>query len=313
MTEHPYFLIGSERSGTTLLRLMLDHHPDIAFNTESEWLVSKLPKSGGWPEDMEAYRQFLYRDRSFKYSRFEVDPELSFTELVNDFLRQKMQRDNKPIIGATVHINFNLLPRIWPQAKYIYLLRDGRDVSRSVMQAGWAGNVWQAAEVWLEAEQDWQNMRHSLDNDQWIEIRFENLINNTRNELEKICQFMGTKFSERIFDYAQNTTYGLPDEKLAYQWKKKLNTRQLQLLEARIGERLEQRGYELSGLPIVSLSTLDKKLLRLDSRVRAFLYRVRKFGFSLVFREMIARRFNFVKWQRNLQRQLDAITDANLK
>lgn len=37
--EPPFFLIGSERSGTTLLRLMLDHHPNIAFNLESGFLV----------------------------------------------------------------------------------------------------------------------------------------------------------------------------------------------------------------------------------------------------------------------------------
>ena len=37
--ETPVFLIGSERSGTTLLRLMLDHHPNIAFNLESDFLV----------------------------------------------------------------------------------------------------------------------------------------------------------------------------------------------------------------------------------------------------------------------------------
>ena len=54
----PVFLIGAERSGTTLLRLMLDHHPDIAFNLESEFLVSRISDSGAFP-DMAAYRRSL--------------------------------------------------------------------------------------------------------------------------------------------------------------------------------------------------------------------------------------------------------------
>lgn len=45
MIQQPIFLIGSERSGTTLLRLMLDRHPEIAFNAESEWLVTNYLKT----------------------------------------------------------------------------------------------------------------------------------------------------------------------------------------------------------------------------------------------------------------------------
>ena len=46
----PVFLVGSERSGTTLLRLMLDHHPDIAFNLESVYIVAKISEDGTFPE-----------------------------------------------------------------------------------------------------------------------------------------------------------------------------------------------------------------------------------------------------------------------
>lgn len=45
----PVFLVGAERSGTTVLRLMLDHHPQIAFNNEFEYAVDLVSDEGKWP------------------------------------------------------------------------------------------------------------------------------------------------------------------------------------------------------------------------------------------------------------------------
>ena len=45
----PVFLVGSERSGTTLLRLMLDHHPAIAFDKEADYMVTMVSDAGVLP------------------------------------------------------------------------------------------------------------------------------------------------------------------------------------------------------------------------------------------------------------------------
>jgi Sulfotransferase family len=45
MIKKPVFLVGSERSGTTLFRLMLDHHPQIACFFEFEYAVSRMPET----------------------------------------------------------------------------------------------------------------------------------------------------------------------------------------------------------------------------------------------------------------------------
>src|SRR6185437_10567826 len=96
--ETPIFLIGSERSGTTLLRLMLDHHPEIAFNLESEFLVEEISAAGTFP-DMAGYRHKLRESRVFRHSRFDIRDDLDYPALMNDFLWQKLQRDRKRIVG----------------------------------------------------------------------------------------------------------------------------------------------------------------------------------------------------------------------
>ena len=48
--EEPFFLVGSERSGTTLLRLMLAHHQHIECAPEFEFLVEEMPDGSGWPQ-----------------------------------------------------------------------------------------------------------------------------------------------------------------------------------------------------------------------------------------------------------------------
>ena len=56
------------------------------------------------------------------------------------------------------------LTRIWPDARFIHLVRDPRDVARSVIPMGWAGNTWVGVERWMEAERLWDRVRSSLPN-----------------------------------------------------------------------------------------------------------------------------------------------------
>ena len=49
MIEEPIFLVGAERSGTTLMRLMLDSHPDVAFGEEFEFAVTHIGADGTFP------------------------------------------------------------------------------------------------------------------------------------------------------------------------------------------------------------------------------------------------------------------------
>jgi len=291
---------------------MLDHHPKIALNLESMYILSQISSDGKYPE-MARYREWLRNNRSFQHSHFHIDERLDFVELVNDFLNQKKLRDNKEIVGATIHYRYRLLQTIWPQAKYIYIYRDGRDVANSIMRMGWAGNLYLAAEWWLRAENEWDVAHANIDNNRWIEVRYEDLINDSRTQLEKICSFLGVEYSEKIFDYANQSTYSAPDANLCYQWKTGLSKRDIQQLEAKLGERLLHRGYELSGYPRISISSQSKKYLYLQSRVRAFLFRINRYGAMLTLQETLARRLGLRRLHLNIAKRIDRIIDANLK
>src|SRR5262245_28549711 len=140
MIERPVFLVGAERSGTTLLRLMLDHHPQIAFHFEFEFAVDRISLDGVLPALVD-YHRWLISNRVFQHAGWSIDPELDYPHLVDSFLRQKQQlAGGKRLVGATVHRNFQHLRSIWPDARFVHIVRDGRDVSRSVVMMGWAGN-----------------------------------------------------------------------------------------------------------------------------------------------------------------------------
>jgi len=310
--ETPIFLIGSERSGTTLLRLMLDHHPQIAFNLESEFLVSEISGTGTFPE-MTGYLDRLRQNRVFRHSRFVIREDLDYPALVNDFLQQKLQRDRKGVAGATVHYGFSKLQFIWPAAKYIYMLRDGRDVASSVVEMGWAGNVYVGANWWLEAEREWAACRRSLPPDRWIEVRYEELIADTGAQLARICDFIGVSFSKRMFDYAKTSSYSLPDPSQAYKWRRKMPAGDIRLLEARLGPQLAARGYEITSATPRRIAPARAAWLRLHSRLKVLRRRVVAFGPWLFTVELISRRLGWTGVNGKAQHRIDAIIDQNLR
>ena len=161
LVKKPIFLVGSERSGTTLTRLMLDHHPMIAFFFEFEYSILSMSDDGAWP-DLGEYIAHLRNDRIFNHAQLSIDESLDFPHLVDSFLVQKRDRDHKPIVGATVHYHFDRLLKVWPDARFIHILRDGRDVARSIMEMGWAGNMYTAVNHWIHAERLWEEMCKTL-------------------------------------------------------------------------------------------------------------------------------------------------------
>ncbi|MGK7889208.1 MAG: sulfotransferase [Leptolyngbyaceae cyanobacterium] len=310
--EQPTFLVGAERSGTTVLRLMLSHHPDITWLNEFEYAVDLIGHPTEWPP-LKDYYAWLDLHRIFRASQIEINKELSYPELVNDFLVQHRDRAQKPIVGATVHRHFDRLLRIWPDARFVHLLRDGRDVARSNIGMGWAGNVWTGVERWIEAEKLWGSLQEKIPAERRIDVTYEALITDPERELTRICEFLGVSYCPSMMDYIQKTTYDTPDPKYIAQWRRKLSDWQIQLVESRITTMLAERGYELSGLPSLDITAGLQQRLQLHDWWERFVFRLSRHGLPLFIADYLSRKLGLAQWQRQVRLKLNAIQATHLK
>lgn len=291
---------------------MLDHHPELAFQYESEYMVEHVGDKGELP-DPQAVVGRLSTDRIFLSTGFSSDVSGDYLDLVNDWLDQKRERDSKPMVGATVHKHFARLPFLWPEAKYIHLLRDGRDVSRSCVAMGWYGNTYAACDHWMKALHEWETLCGRVPSGQRLEVRYEDLIADPVRALTTICSFLDIPFSDRVFDYVEQSTYSYPDPKLVSQWVGKLTGRELRVLEGKIGSLLQGNGYPLSGQPTVLLSDREQEqMYRRDSFGRR-LFRIKRFGVRVILLDYLSRRFSLERLQELVRLRMNDIETSYLK
>lgn len=306
------FLIGALRSGTTMLRLMIDHHPEITFSGEFEYVTPMISDEGEFPP-LQDYYSYLESNRGFLMDALLIDKTLDFKCLCRSFLTQRQTKTGTLFVGSTVHNNLCRLPYIWPEARYIRLTRDGRDVARSFIPMGWAGNVWKGVEHWIESEQAWCDFKKTLPETSWIEIKFENLLENPVEELSRLCGFIGVPYRKEMLDYPRHTTYNAPIASLAHQWKRKQTDLEVRLIESRIGNMLKERGYELSGLPPLEVTPIMLCRLQIQNKVYRLHFRIKSYGLRLSASEMLARRLNLKHWHAQLKTRMNQITMRYLK
>jgi hypothetical protein len=312
----PIFLVGSVRSGTTLLRLMLDHHPELAFFHEFPYAVEKVPDVG-WP-DLNKYYEYLLEHRIFQDSSFQIDKHLDYPQLMNSFLKQKRDRDHKRVVGATVHIHFDRLLRIWPDARFIHIVRDGRDVGRSRVELGWAGNMYTGVQSWIEAERLWEQVKGVVPASRRVELKYENLVMDAEAELTRICDFLELAFDPAMLRYNEHSTYDKPDPKLIAQWRRKLPAQAVRIAEARIADMLVERGYELSEYKPLKIGPIRERMLLNDDRKNRLMARHQTYGSSLFLSELLVRALEpayrkFTNFRTEVREQMQQIDRSNLK
>src|SRR5690606_30898833 len=125
-----------------------------------------------------------------------------YPTLLNGFLIQARDQAGKSLVGATVHRHFDRLLWLWPDARFIHLVRDPRDVARSCIGMGWAGNVWTGVERWVTAEQLWDRLRHRLTEARMLEVRYEDLLAAPDRVLARTCAFVGVDYAPAMLTYS---------------------------------------------------------------------------------------------------------------
>ncbi len=288
MIDSPIFIVGAERSGSTLLRLMVDSHPDVTGAEGFEFLVDLVSDTGAFPS-IEEYHDYLALHHIFGSSGLQIDPDLDYPSLVDSFLQQRLDASGKSEVSAMVHFGFSRLLYLWPNARFIHVLRDPRDVAKSVVEMGWHGNVWFGVEKWLQAESEWKRFTPQLSPARYLEVRFGELVRHNERTLRRVCQLMGVEYTSQMLDYAKDTAYALPDPQKLSQWRNNLSDREVQSVEGRVGDLMIDRGYELSGLPPLHPGRVGLIRLRAEDKIGMWRRRLETYGLRLFIERAIAR------------------------
>ena len=308
--KSPVFVVGAVRSGSTMFRLMLDAHPQLSNPGEFDFLIERVAGNGQLP-DVRQYRRWLSTNRTFQGTGLKVDPSLNYVELIQSFIDQ-LRRDGR-VLTMNMHLHFDRLPVLFPAARYIHLVRDPRDVARSSIGMGWAGNLYRGVDIWATAERCWDRLAATLTPDRYLEVRYETLLQNVSGELARVCGFLGVDYSAKMLTYPSQSTYAAPDAQLTYQWKGRCRPRELQWVDWKLGSMLAERKYEPGGFGAQQPTLLDRLTIAIQDKYYRIRFRIRLYGFSLYLGNLLASRARIPAWQDSCQRRMNQIDVRSLK
>lgn len=284
-TAPPCFVFGALRSGTTMFRLMLNSHPGLFNPGEADFLFDFLfsdpSHPTGWRYDHAAMRAH----RIFRARGITAPSVLDGLDLLHHMLAQlRAQQDG--VMSLNVHRHADLIAQILPDARFIHLVRDPRDVARSSIGMGWSGTSWRGLDHWTETEHKWDAAQ--IPADRVLMLRFEDLMHDLEQHLMQVCAFMSVPFSPKMLSYHHNTTYDAPDATLAQQWRQKATAREIALLEGRCGDLMAARGYAPAGAPHLPRAP---ERAWLDSRDKVLYWRgqIARFGLVLFLGAYVSR------------------------
>jgi hypothetical protein len=286
------FLVGTGRCGSTLLHEILAKHEEVSFFTNFEDKHQKLGFLGKWGGALyrnnhlaitkagkkrfapsEAY-QLIARNVSPIYVRPYRD--LTSTDLTPwmkerfyNYFNESYKKYNKPtfIHKYTGWSRIGFFSEIFPNAKFVHIVRDGRAVASSWLQMKWWGgyegiNNWLWGELSDEQLGEWKNSNYSfvtlagiswkilmesyekggniLDKERYLVIKYEDFLNEPIEQMKKILAFSELEWTDSFA--RQFSKFNIRKSRLKA-YEKDLNANQLEELENSISDLLEYYGY----------------------------------------------------------------------
>ena len=304
-------VFGALRSGTTMLRLMIDNHPRFMCPGESDFLFDHLvPRPNGtWRYDLEA----LAASRGFQGSGVRLPDTDDAIPALSSMIAD-LRGTFSGCIVLVLHRHLDRLLQMKPDIPILHLVRDPRDVARSAIGMGWAGNVFYGAKTWLVTEKEWERVVPHLPTNQILEFQYEALLRNPDEILGNLCSFLQAAYDPAMLDFPSSSTYSAVDASLAQQWRHKQTPRELGLIEPLFGDLLTKRGYEPSGHTPIIPGFVERVRLRLGHSSSVWRRRIGRYGLRDPLIVLVCRRIlRFPQWARAAQSRMDVITKKYLK
>lgn len=269
----PAFLVGFPRSGTTLLRVMLDAHPDVCvpFDTRGVW--ARLAPPPHAPADAAADRRLVERllaEERIRLWGLDLSAEEvlghrqrpGYPGIVEAFYLAAMTREGKRRWADKDPGNMGRLPQLlawFPDAQLIHLIRDPRDVWASHQEQPW-GERWcsRFARAWRTRVGAVRRLGAALPEGRYLEVRYEALVADPARTLDPVCTFLGIPRSPAMLDYPARVDRAIPAVRReawpligqpplperAGRWRPLLHPRTLSVLERAAEPVLGQLGYQ---------------------------------------------------------------------
>jgi hypothetical protein len=285
------FVVGATRSGTTLLRLMLDAHPDIAIPSETHFipdLIKAREKHGANPERMlemlTAHRRWgdFHIEASELAERWAALPDLTGPAAVREFFKIYGEKQGGPPRWGDKTPGYvkrmREIQEYLPEARFIHLIRDGRDVALSILKQSFgpetieaAADRWRGRVLRGRAQQPYLGF--------YVEVKFEDLVLDTEGQLRRICEFIELDFHPAMLGYHERAeerlkekarelprgkgrdpqsaerrlkshekTFEPPNPSLVGGYKTKMTPADQATYEALAGDLLTELGYEADSL-----------------------------------------------------------------
>ncbi|MGK0390608.1 MAG: hypothetical protein ACI94Y_003366 [Maribacter sp.] len=277
-----YFIVGLQRSGTTLLSVLLGQHPDILMENNAigfriitcfKNLYTLLPHNIGIDEN-EFLEWLIENDEKGRLAELldykNIAEYSNIRKLVEGSIYKKLEQNNKKVWGDKSpnlqHFMGDLMLLI-PNAKIIHIVRDGRSNAYSMSRRSYK-NLSLCAQKWVDGNIFGIVNQHILGKDNYQLVQYENLLLQPEKELQSICDFLDIPFTTEMLDLsnqeiAEDKKYvksSLIQSKID-DWKRALSKKETEQIEKIQGPLLKKMGYELtSNITEFKLLSLRKQI-----------------------------------------------------
>lgn len=262
----PIFIVGFPRSGTTLLATILSRHSKIAVPPETifmEEIVDNNKDSATMLARVANNRrcQDLGLDMSAIATKF-ADYPASYQTLFRILLESYTIRKQKEISAEKSPLHLLHVPTLhqwYPKARFIFIVRDGRDCVLSMLKTPWAHNslIRHSAEWRLRMQLTRQLLKEYPQSSHLVS--YENLVLSTEEELQKIMRFLQLPLEETQLQTSSTSTavpewemmwkakaQNLPDHSRVSSWKREASIKDIIKMESIIGNELVDWNYPLA-------------------------------------------------------------------
>lgn len=276
ISNDPIFIVGVHRSGTTLLRFMLSSSSRIYIPPESDffpYFFLQNPQQALEKKDVGRMLAIVFERYRFVREWKGEKPQLeAFLELMPDrspaaFLDALYSLyaqqygavrwgDKTPIYTSYI----DLIHEIFPRARFIHIIRDGRDVALSMLDK-WGDkefhvDTYYAARTWVRRIRQAQASGGWLGKGHYLELKYEELVSDPEASLLLVCEFLDEPFSEEMAAHHRmaremiaagdfhDPVRSPPNKSRISRWKGEIADRDLRLFQRVAGDLIAELGYE---------------------------------------------------------------------